>query len=82
MTEVFTLTETSRRSRPVTILEDRVETSSMLRILTFSLETPAVVAMLEIYKPSFATKIVLDIGNITTMTMVSDCEHESDMLFS
>ncbi len=56
MTDVCTWIEAVRSNRPVMILEDRVETSSMLRILTISLLTPAVWATLEIYRSWFAMK--------------------------
>ncbi len=64
------------------ILEDRVETSSMLRILTFSRMTPAVVATLAIYLSLIASNAALVIGKETIKTMVSDCdEHDERTLF-
>jgi hypothetical protein len=79
--EVCTRTEVARSNLPETLLEDLEETSSMLRIFTFSGLTPAVLATLKVYNAWFVMNADLLIGNETMMIMVSDCRQESERLF-
>ncbi len=60
-------------------LEDWFETSSTLRIFTFSRMTPAVVATLSIYLSWIALKAVLVIGKDIVMIVIS--EQEARRLF-
>jgi hypothetical protein len=68
-TEVCTWTEVAKSNLAEAILEVRVETSSMLRIFTFSIFTPADVATLATYLSFLATNNAMVIGKVTIMTM-------------
>ena len=78
-TRVFTLKEVARSFLEAS-LNILVEISSTPRTLTNSLGTPAVIATLRMYLPSPARKSALDIGNVTTMTIISKGEQDVELL--
>ena len=67
--DVWTLTAVVKSS--LTWVNLLVETSLILRTLTFSGLAPEAVATLSIYSPSNAMNSVWDMGNVTTMTTVT-----------